>query len=373
MGDEATSGAGFKNWVQQLGIDVNQGGNISQKLAVVLAQTKPSKCPHLGEWSQANVSKLLHPAQTFNTPLFWTEEEIQCIQNPATISENICGVRRLINPTAKIRDTIRQNVQRTEFHWAWTAVMTRCLHIDVSSLTQFKKLRGLCFEGSDEWSKNYYGLAPFFDGFNHSFVQVEGMYDERKREYRLIARQEWKEGEQVRESLWTSLTDEVFICYGPHSNSTILLEYGFVLPNNPNSRVDLSIEEQMDDREYTEEKKKILESFGLSTSRTENIFISSTGPSWNLLSTLRVLFLSSEEITLSDRILEERPVSDKNESLVKAYCAEMIRRWMKDHETTPEEDERLLSRGGTENARNAVSLRMEEKRIMLAALKEMEE
>lgn len=57
--------------------------------------------------------------------------------------------------------------------------------------------------------------------------QVESAFNPQTQCYEIRTQDRYLAGEQV------------FICYGTHDNTTLLLEYGFVLPTNPLSTVDL--------------------------------------------------------------------------------------------------------------------------------------
>ncbi|PIO69050.1 hypothetical protein TELCIR_09144 [Teladorsagia circumcincta] len=41
----------------------------------------------------------------------------------------------------------------------------------------------------------------------------------------------------VRASHYVLENQEVTVCYGPHDNARLWVEYGFTLPNNPNGKV----------------------------------------------------------------------------------------------------------------------------------------
>ncbi|KAK8789202.1 hypothetical protein V5799_021020 [Amblyomma americanum] len=97
------------------------------------------------------------------------------------------------------------------FVWAWTAVNTRCI---------FSKHR----TGHSLWDDDYCALAPFLDCLNHHWkadveTAVVGSY------FEIVTNNNYEPN------------DQVFISYGSHDNKTLLLEYGFVLADNPNDVV----------------------------------------------------------------------------------------------------------------------------------------
>lgn len=59
----------------------------------------------------------------------------------------------------------------------------------------------------------------------HHGVQVTSGYNRDTKRYEIRTHDQYEKGEQV------------FICYGPHDNATLLLEYGFVVPYNPHDAV----------------------------------------------------------------------------------------------------------------------------------------
>ncbi|POI34462.1 hypothetical protein CIB84_001786, partial [Bambusicola thoracicus] len=59
-------------------------------------------------------------------------------------------------------------------------------------------------------------------------LQVKAAFNEQSRNYEIQTNSQCKKYE------------EVFICYGPHDNQRLLLEYGFVAVDNPHSSVYVS-------------------------------------------------------------------------------------------------------------------------------------
>ncbi|KAG0284773.1 SET domain-containing protein 4, partial [Dissophora globulifera] len=65
-------------------------------------------------------------------------------------------------------------------------------------------------------------LAPMLDFLNHTHdAKTEGFYCTKTQSYKIRTLLPYKKGEQV------------FINYCPHDNCFMLVEYGFVTPNNP--------------------------------------------------------------------------------------------------------------------------------------------
>lgn len=115
-------------------------------------------------------------------------------------------------------------VQQADYLWGWLCVNSRCVYMD------------LHYARHDD----NFTLAPLLDMANHT--PVPG------RECKV--RFSGKDGlELLAPSDGLALGDEVCITYGPHSNATLLAEYGFVLPpdacggadwpGNPHSEVNV--------------------------------------------------------------------------------------------------------------------------------------
>lgn len=103
--------------------------------------------------------------------------------------------------------------------WAWCTVNTRSVYM--------KLRRRQCFSAEPDTC----ALAPYLDLLNHSpNVQVKAAFNEETRCYEIRAASSCRRHE------------EVFICYGPHDNQRLLLEYGFVSTRNPHACVYVSEE-----------------------------------------------------------------------------------------------------------------------------------
>ncbi|XP_071609621.1 SET domain-containing protein 4 isoform X4 [Heliangelus exortis] len=174
--------------------------------------------------------------------------------------------------------------------WAWCTVNTRTIYM--------KHSQRKCFS----FEPDVYALAPYLDLLNHSpNVQVKAAFNERRRSYEIWTNSQCKKYE------------EVFICYGPHDNQKLLLEYGFVAVDNPHSSVYVSSDTllkyfpPLDKQRHA--KISILKDHGF----LENLTFGWDGPSWRLLTALKLLSLGADEFACWRRTLLGDVISARNE------------------------------------------------------------
>lgn len=171
--------------------------------------------------------------------------------------------------------------------WAWCSVNTRSVFMSHPS-------NNFLF-GPDN-----YALAPFLDLLNHRpDVQVKAGFNDVTRCY------------EIRSVSGTLRYQQAFINYGSHDNQRLLLEYGFVAPANPHSVVyvdtDLLCDILRGDRSLAQKIKFLRENEFL-----HNLTVSSEGPSWRLMTALRLLSLPQtlyhqwKAVLLGQLVCEER-------------------------------------------------------------------
>ncbi|XP_065151916.1 SET domain-containing protein 4 isoform X2 [Paramisgurnus dabryanus] len=103
--------------------------------------------------------------------------------------------------------------------WAWCSVNTRTVYMEHYQSNYLSR------------EKDVYALAPYLDLLNHCpNVQVEASFNKETRCYEIKSVKGCKKFQQA------------FINYGPHDNHRLLLEYGFVAPDNPQSVVYVDLE-----------------------------------------------------------------------------------------------------------------------------------
>lgn len=183
--------------------------------------------------------------------------------------------------------------------WAWCTVNTRTVYM--------KHAQTDCFSAEQD----VYALAPFLDLLNHSpGVQVEAAFNEEIRRYEIRTKVQYRKYEQA------------FICYGPHDNQRLLLDYGFVAANNPHQSVyvtpDVILRYLSCTDKQLQKKWSLLKENGF----LENLTFGQDGPSWKLLTALRLLCLGSEEFTYWKKVLLGSFVSESNEQ----SCMELVRK-----------------------------------------------
>ncbi|XP_035171632.1 SET domain-containing protein 4 [Oxyura jamaicensis] len=174
--------------------------------------------------------------------------------------------------------------------WAWCTINTRTIYM--------KHPQRECFS----LEPDVYALAPYLDLLNHSpNVQVKAAFNEQTRSYEIRTNSQCKKYE------------EVFICYGPHDNQRLLLEYGFVAIDNPHSTVYVSSDillkyfPPLDKQRHA--KLSILKDHDF----LQNLTFGWDGPSWRLLTALKLLSLGADEFTCWRRVLLGDVISARNE------------------------------------------------------------
>ncbi|KAJ8282268.1 hypothetical protein COCON_G00047870 [Conger conger] len=174
--------------------------------------------------------------------------------------------------------------------WAWCSVNTRTVYMEHLQ-SQFLSRE-----------RDVYALAPYLDLLNHSAsVQVDAGFSQATRCYEIRSRQGCRKFQQA------------FICYGPHDNQKLLLEYGFVAPGNPHSVVyvdpsDLQICLSGAVQQFAQ-KLLFLKQYGFLTNLTFGL----DGASWRLMTALRLLSLKLDQYSCWKGVLLGAAVSQDRE------------------------------------------------------------
>jgi len=258
-----------------------------------------------------------------------------------------------------------------EFVWCWQTLQTRGCYFEAP----FKLHHPLTHSSSKIPTKSSADnccLIPFIDFANHSpHVDCTALFNKESNCYEIRSHTAFKKG------------DQVFISYGKHGNSTLLLFYGFVFSPNPFDSISLDIStivknfrgeireessktknikgkgKQKEIKKETKPKskedelmirKRILNSFGLDFEGTffgkNSDNVEGVEFSWNLFVVLRVLFSTQDDINKKTHMnaFDEEIVSDECEmnvlSSLIGLCDDMIKRYP----TSLEDDDILLSR-----------------------------
>ncbi|XP_061141247.1 SET domain-containing protein 4 isoform X1 [Syngnathus typhle] len=269
--------------------------------------------------------------------------------------------------------------------WAWCSVNTRSVYMRQPS-HQF-----LC--GQDD-----YALAPFLDLLNHRpDVQVKAGFNRERKTY------------EIRSVCGTRRFQQAFINYGSHDNQRLLLEYGFVAPDNPHSVVYVDTEmlcEVMEgDPTSLEQKMKFLTdnnflkfaffslkslqhvlfflqmttiiSVGANCSSSHSscvllihrsdLSVSREGPSWSLMTVLRLMSLPQNQNQQWKAVMRGQAVDEEVERRSVRAAEELCRTLLRDTLTALEKISSLLQQEAPlllEQLRLVQSLRLEEKHIL---------
>lgn len=253
--------------------------------------------------------------KSYTCPVCWEPEVVDLLPNPlkAKVEEQRVRVQDLFTSSrgffCALQPLFVESVDSIfsypAFLWAWCTVNTRAVYL------RSRRQDGLSAE------PDTCALAPYLDLLNHSpHVQVKAAFNESTGCYEIRAESRCRRQQ------------EVFICYGPHDNQRLLLEYGFVSFGNPHACVAVSGEMLVKclppaDKQL-HKKMSILRDHGF----TENLTFGWDGPSWRLLTALKLLCLEAEQFPSWKKVLLGEVVSDTNEktSLLAAQriCSDLI-------------------------------------------------
>uniref|UniRef100_A0A672IH19 SET domain-containing protein n=1 Tax=Salarias fasciatus TaxID=181472 RepID=A0A672IH19_SALFA len=187
--------------------------------------------------------------------------------------------------------------------WAWCSVNTRSVFM--------KRPPSSFLSGPDP-----YALAPFLDLLNHQpSVQVRAGFNQDSRCY------------EVRSVSRTRRFQQVFINYGAHDSQRLLLDYGFLAPENPHSVVYVEADVLWDvlggDGSLTQ-KMRFLEENGF----LQNLSVSRDGPGWRLLTALRLASLPQTLYHQWKPVLLGQPVCEEREEwslrTAKTVCQRLL-------------------------------------------------
>ncbi|XP_034233879.1 SET domain-containing protein 4 [Thrips palmi] len=250
---------------------------------------------HLGNdssWSEY-VSTL---PSSFSTPI--TLDECHFNSFPWFLQEQAAGMLELVqncfSHLMAMIDSIRcSHCQQLaadifkwdDFLWGWCCVNTRAVFIEPESVPS---------HSIPIKDRNCLALAPYLDMFNHSDnAKVKVGLNISNGCYEITTLQPF------------SKFKEVFINYGPHSNSKLFLEYGFILPSTIHDIVPLKFSHLIDAFklvgkriEYEYEKTKFCQNHELIT----QLYVSRSGLSWNCLTLLKILLSNCHQTKTWEQI-----------------------------------------------------------------------
>ncbi|PIO64896.1 hypothetical protein TELCIR_13456 [Teladorsagia circumcincta] len=152
--------------------------------------------------------------KAFTTPSYMGEM-IDPVHLPLSVREYWSTQQRDLQESWKRIKEVCPNVTHEKFLWAWHVVNTRCIYVENKPHASVDNSAG-----------DTLAVVPFVDMLNHDpSGQCLATFERYSKKY------------VVRASHYVLEDQEVTVCYGPHDNARLWVEYGFTLPNNPNGKV----------------------------------------------------------------------------------------------------------------------------------------
>jgi hypothetical protein len=161
--------------------------------------------------------------------------------------------------------------------------------------------------------------------------------------------------------------------YGRQSNAQLLMDYGFVFPNNDVGNSVFIPFRLLPSTEEYKEKLKLLRGFNLNKETNFPITLADILPN-ELLISYRILFLNSREVR---RVVEQaiplaEPLNDSNELKVRKRLLSIASNLLNPYTTGPKEDQELLEEDLSRRLRMAIQVRLEEKTILRRLIDRLE-
>ncbi|XP_026210330.1 SET domain-containing protein 4 [Anabas testudineus] len=294
---------------------------------------------------------------TYTCPAYFTENVMAVL--PATLQKQALEQREAVRELHSLNQDFFRSLQPllnqpvdevltyAALRWAWCSVNTRSVFM---SQPPSNFLSG----------QDVYALAPFLDLLNHQpDIQVKASFNDVTRCY------------EIRSVSGTLRYQQAFINYGSHDNQRLLLEYGFVAPCNPHSVVyvdtDLICDVLSGDRSLVQKIKFLRENDFLN-----NLTVSGEGPSWRLMTVLRLLSLPQTLYHHWKAVLLGQMVCDDREQWSIETAKNLCQRLLQDAHRALDKISRLLQQcdqSVREQLDVVKSLRQEERCILGSCLK----
>jgi hypothetical protein len=217
--------------------------------------------------------------------------------------ENIKDLLHSYAASVEISNNMKKllnNLTISIFNWIYCCVNTRCFHLDEMDFIEdkdriqyFNKLFGSLNRNLDrtkfksEWQEIdnlLCCLIPFLDFMNHSFglSNVDCDFDKENKCYLLQAKSN------------IGVNDQIYGTYGYHDNKMLLIEYGFILEDNPYDHISFDKNDfkklALDVDKFEFFWQKVIEN-KLNTDLTCNL---DPGPSWSLIKLIDFLCCFNE-------------------------------------------------------------------------------
>lgn len=273
--------------------------------------------------------------QTYTIPLYFTQEDLKylkgspaysdCINQYRNIARQYAYFYRLFQGNSVSADLpIKENFTYDDYRWAVATVMTRQNQIPMP-----------------DGSKMTFALIPLWDMCNHCNGLITTDFDLDKSCSQCYALQNFTKGEQV------------FIFYGPRSNAELLVNNGFVYPENEHNRMAIKLGISKGDTLFTL-KSELLSKCGLLPSRTFFLHTGKFPVDTDLLTFLRI-FLMDESTLQKYSEVDATPLREELSDLdrvvnvdvdakVWIYLGTRANLLLKAYDTTAEEDDELLKK-----------------------------
>ncbi|KHJ85261.1 hypothetical protein OESDEN_15016, partial [Oesophagostomum dentatum] len=223
---------------------------------------------------------------SFTTPAY-LGQIIDAADLPASVRDFWCTQQKDLQEMWKRIHEVVPRIPHEKFLWAWHVVNTRCIYVENKPHPSIDNSAG-----------DTLAVIPFVDMLNHEpLAKGIAMFDRYSNTY------------IVRASHCVLEDEQVTVCYGPHDNARLWMEYGFTLPDNPNGKV------LLEHALFIALAKKVgvnvsplheeaLREAGLPCS----LYLSDEGPSWALRVNMKILMLSPSDIKRWREIVyTERP------------------------------------------------------------------
>nr|CAB3265994.1 SET domain-containing protein 4 [Phallusia mammillata] len=238
----------------------------------------------------------------FNHPVIWCHSSI--ILLPESVQKNVTNMQldvcRQFQEVNKLLAEARNwgleinlplkilssDFTWEEYTWAWCCVNTRCVYSshDVQKQTFVRPSAADC-----------YYLVPFLDLLNHSpSVQVKTGFNSNNDCFEITSMSNVKKHNQV------------FINYSAHGNDVLLVEYGFVCPQEPNENdvIRTSLKSISQHLPGGKDKMATLKQMCELTTLCEDLTFQNTGASWSLRAVVMFLALRQNSGTLTEQELK---------------------------------------------------------------------